>query len=180
MVRVDQWGSVTHAVCGCTKGKKYKLSRQKGIPCVRTDWLSACLQRGHLVPPDEFLVQPDQGATQGTQATRVPECVDATQAALLPQYVSQGVRRHLRVCCRPTTDVRCACTCDLRALATLPCTCICSTCVGLRMHTDAAHVTQLLQAACTLGHQYKAEKRSSRGSCPTTRAAVACPGQGPR
>ena len=92
-VRAEQWASVTHAVCAAPTGKKYKLSRSKGIPCVTTQWLSACLQHGYLVPPDGFLVPTDPSATQGggTQGTRVPACLEATQAGLLPQSVSQGV-----------------------------------------------------------------------------------------
>jgi hypothetical protein len=82
-------------------GKKFNVCRKKGIPAVKTEWLSACMGNGRIVDVTPFIVQPAGPGPVATQTQTLPNVLEATQAELLPQPVSQGMHCHLRgvQCC---------------------------------------------------------------------------------
>jgi hypothetical protein len=90
-----QWSSVTHLLSDSPSGKKYEICQSRGIPCVNTGWLAACMAHGCLVPvEDHFVDAPAAPAASGaSQGAAIPDRVGATQAAHRPQYISQGALR---------------------------------------------------------------------------------------
>ena len=102
-VSSDQWNSVTLLMCESPGSKKYMACRRRGIVCVPTKWLTACLSEGRKVPTEGFEHEPTVQPT-GSQLHSLPTNAHATQASERPQYVSQGTGCNL--CC--TTSCQCA------------------------------------------------------------------------
>ena len=94
-VTAAQWAAVTLLLTDSPASKKYVLCRAKGIPCVQTTWLTACLQHGDFVDPKDYVLQPDSNGASTAATQSVPVLLEATQAAARPQYVSQGVANDL-------------------------------------------------------------------------------------